>query len=162
MSVSKKAEYEMRRMEAQARFPYLIHISNEDYGDFYYANFSKSITFNNQTYSPSWFEFNPPERTESSIGNASITISALPDSYGNSWIEKIRGTQNRSTIEIVGAIVYNEDDEIEVEATENMTFTLTSVSWNDATITWQMIFDDDMNIKIPCDLCTSTVTPGCA
>ena len=162
MSISRKAELEMRMMETQARFPYLIHIHNDDYGDFYYANSSTAIRYGGVTYSPSWFRFSPPERSESSIGSASITISALPDEQGSSWIEKIRGTQRRSVIDIVALIVYDDSGTAVCEAVESMRFELTGASWNDETITWQMVFDDNMNILVPCDICTASVTPGCA
>lgn len=160
--MTNRAELEVRRMEARAKFPYLIHIYNEDYGDFFYANCDEEIEFENETYVPAWFEFSPPERKESSIGNSSITISALPDEQNGSWIEKIRGTQARSTAEVVGVIVYDNDGEMEVEECERYVFTLTNARWNELSITWDMIFDEDMNILIPCGVCSSTVTPGCA
>lgn len=162
MSVPRRAEQEMRRMETRAKFPYLVRIHNDDYGDLFYANCDRAVSYGGDEYEPAWFEFSPPERSESSIGNASITISALPDEKGDSWVSRIRGTQKRSTIEIVAVMVYEEGGRTECEAVEGMRFELTGASWNDEAITWQMVFDDNMNILVPCDICTANVTPGCA
>lgn len=145
-------------METQAKFPFLIHIYNEDYGDFYFVNSDTDIVYDSHTYRSAFFSVSRGEKTQTSIGNATLTMSALPDDYGNNWIERIRNTQKRSILEFVAGIQVDGS----IEPLEILGFTLTSVSWTETTITWSMEFDDSMKILIPCDICGMNITPGCA
>lgn len=152
------ADYEISRMQTQAEFPFLIHIYNEDFGNFYFVNSDSSITFGNHTYQPALFTIEAGEKTETSIGNATLNISALPDANGTNWIERIRNTQKRSTVRFVGTIVNNN----EVEPLWDMKYTLTQATWNELTISWTMEYDTNMQILIPCDIADANTTAGCA
>ncbi len=152
------AKYQLLRMEAQAKFPFFIEIRNEDYGTFRYVNSDEDKIYNGQVYTAGFFTISPPERNESSISNAKITMSAIDQS----WISKIRQTQKRSYIKFSACIQYDANGSEIIEPLDEIEFTLTSVTWDDVTITWDMVFDENMNILIPCDVAGSLNVPGCA
>lgn len=159
MDVSSEATALALAQETRARFPYLIHIHNDDYGDFWYANSDKSIDFEGHTYQSACFSLTPPERTTTGISNATLTISAI----NQEWIYKIRQTQKRSSMEFIAAMVYDsaKTGDVICEPIEENRFTLTSASWNEENITWEAVFDDTMSIQVPCDDGSAQTTPGC-
>ena len=152
------AKYQMLRMDSQARFPYFVEIRNEDLGVFRYVNLDEDKVFMGDTYTASWFTVTPPERNESSISNAKITISSVDQE----WIQRIRSTQKRSTIRFVAAIDYEQGGGEVIEPLADNMFVLTSASWDDLTITWDMVFDENMSIMIPCDIAGPLNVPGCS
>ena len=154
--MTNKAKSELFKMQTRAKFPFLVHIHNDDLGDYRYINSDTNETFEGKVYEAGYFYIDPAEQTESSIGNARLTISAVD----RTWIEKIRTTQKRSTIRFIAAIVYTEDGTKKIEPIEDNAFELTSAQWNDDVITWTMIFDDKMNILIPCDTIGANTFPA--
>lgn len=152
--MNERIKKELLKTEGTSSFPYLIHVHNDDLGDFYYCNYWKDITYEGKVYKASSFQIDPPEKTQSKIGNATFSFSIADQA----WIEKIRSTQKRSTIEFVAVIVYENDT---IEPIEDNIFTLTSARWNESTLTWDMIFDENMDILIPCDIMNGLNTPGC-
>lgn len=154
------AKQRLVRLNTQAEFPYLIEVTyyNKDGGvEIYrYANSDNNISFEGNVYESSCFSLQPPEKTQTSIGNASITISAV----NQEWIRRIRDTQKRAKLRFIATIVYDENGEQFVEAMEDYEFTLTEAKWNDITISWTMEFDNKMNIRIPCDSATSHKIPS--
>lgn len=152
------AKYQLLRMESHARFPFFIEIKNDDFGTFRYVNADTNKILDGQEYTAAWFSVSPPERNESSISNAKLTISAIDQE----WVSKIRQTQKRSSVRFIACIQYDSGGTEVIEPMEDTSFTLTSVSWDDISITWDMIFDDNMNIMVPCDIAGSLNIPGCA
>ena len=149
-----KLKKELLKTEKTASFPFLIHIHNDDLGDFYYCNYHNDIEYGGKTYKSRYFEINPPEKTQERIGNATLSFSVA----NTEWVEKIRETQKRSTIEFVGAVIYDDNT---VEPIEDNKFTLTSAQWNESMLTWEMVFDENMDILIPCDVMNSLNCAGC-
>lgn len=156
-SMTPAAKYELLRMNARARFPYLIKITNEDLGMFLYTNTDREIEYEGETYKPAYFEIVPPERSESSIGDSKLTISAID----GEWIAAIRSTQKRSTCRFIACIEYKgAGNVLVIEPIEDNEFLLTAAQWDDLTVSWTMIFDDNMNIMVPCDVANSLNFPG--
>lgn len=153
-----RAKAELFKMRTRARFPFLLHVHNDDLGDFRFANADESKTFEGEVYEAAFFTVDPPERTESSVGNARLTISAVD----GEWIERIRTTQKRSAARFVAAITYGDGDREIIEPLEDNTFELTSAQWDDSTISWTMVFDDTMSVLVPCDTMGASAFPGCA
>lgn len=152
------AKYQLLRMNSHAKFPYLIEIRNDDLGVFRYANTDRDIEYQGETFQCGYFLVTPPERSESSIGDAKLTISAVD----TEWISRIRTTQKRSTCKFVACIdYYDQNGNPVLEPIEENTFLLTSAQWDDLTITWTMVFDENMGIMIPCDVANSLNFPGC-
>lgn len=157
--LSARAKQEMLRMETFAKFPYLIEVSHEDYGVMRYANCDQDVTYNGNVYQASCFSINPPDRTNTSISDGTLSFSSVDQE----WIMKIRSTQKRAKIKFLACIIYDRQNNIEgIETIEELDFTLTKCSWNDTVIQWTMVFDEDMNLVIPCDVASPLKTPGVA
>jgi hypothetical protein len=159
-----KAQREIARMETQAKFPYLLEVTYKTTGmnepvTEYYANASEDVEFGGHIYTASFFSIDPPDKDGSKVGDATLTISAIDQT----WIEKIRTLDGKATAKFVAAIVYdNENGGYDVENIEQYSFTLRGASWNEQSIQWTMVFDERMQIAVPCGEVTSQTFPGCA
>jgi hypothetical protein len=153
-----KAEQLIARQQTYAKFPFLIKVSHEEFGTFLYANSDRDITYEGEVYQAAYFTIDPPDRDGSKISNATISISAV-DQF---WIEKIRTTQIAANITFMAIIEYNDGGVSGIEQMEEMDFTLRSADWNEDTITWEMVFDENMGIIVPCDTATTLKCPGVA
>lgn len=160
MNISNIAKGILHKQEVRAKFPYLVHFEYRngqgEIEDYYYCNSDGSIEYNGNTYHPAVFEVTPPEITSTSVGNATITISAVDQV----WIEKIRNTQERVKIEFTGVMMYDKEGELQVEPVFANKFVLTNASWNDISITWTMVFDDKWDIQFPCMTCNEITVPA--
>lgn len=159
MSLSAYAQQQLLRMETQAKFPYFIEISQTDLGTVRLVNASENKVFDGNTYTACFFEVQKPEHTESSIGNASITITGV-DQY---WIDKIRAhTGDLFKCRFVATIEYTASGEEVFEAIEDNQFTLRDATWVDSTVSWTMEYDSNLLINVPCDIATPQKCAGCA
>jgi hypothetical protein len=153
--ISSWTQREISRRQTQLKFPYIIKISSDDLGDFYYANSDQDIYYNGQKYDASVFSVQPPDKDGSRIGNAQITISAVDQE----WIQRIRSTQKPAKLHFIATIANG--DQV-LEPLEENTFTLRQAGWNEVAITWTMNFDENQSILIPSEKCTAITTPGCS
>jgi hypothetical protein len=150
------AQREIARRNTQAKFPILIKIEHEELGNFYYANSDQNILYENQTYLASVFSLKPPDRDGDEVGNAQITISATDQT----WIQRIRSVQKPATLHFMAVIQYDNSGNIQLEKLEENSFVLRMASWNETTISWDMIFDENMSILLPAEDCTALTCPG--
>lgn len=148
------------KTEIQASFPYLIEIwksSDTDKSDVMrYVNSLEDKTFEGNTFTAGYFKVSPPEKTDSGIKDAKITMSAVDQT----WIVKIREADERYRIRFVAAIDYEDDGTEYIEKLDDITFTLTSATWNETTIEWTMKFDEWQDIKVPCQKLSQFICPG--
>lgn len=149
-----KAKAELLRMQTQAKFPYLIKIEHEDLGTFCYANCDETITYDGNDYEPAFFTIERGSRSEGSISNATLSFSAVDQE----WIVKIRSTQKRAKLYFVASIVHGTP--LQVEPMEVEEYTLKLANWDELMISWEMIFDESMDLLIPSDIATSSKNPG--
>lgn len=152
--MNEKLKKELLKNRKTSLYPYLVHINNEDFGDFYFTDYYNSVTYDEKTYESANFQITPSERTQSGIGNAQFSFSVVDQK----WIEKIRNTQKRSTINVISVIIYDDNT---VEPIEENNFVLTSINWDESSAIWDMVFDDRMDILIPCDVINGLNCPGC-
>jgi hypothetical protein len=152
------AQKEIARRTTQAKFPFLIEITDVEDGPFRYANADQDIPYGNHTYYSAVFLINPPDRDGSKIGDAQLTISAVDQT----WIQKIRSTQKPAKLHFTAVIAYKKDGTLHVEPLEENSFTLRMASWNEIAIVWNMVFDENMAIMLPAEECTALTCPGCA
>ena len=152
------AQKRIAAQRTEAKFPYLIRITHPEFPDMLYANSSENITYLDDTYAAASFSIQPPDRDNSKIGDATLTISAIDQE----WIEKIRATQIPAKLQFKAVIVYEDGAISGIEPLEENEFTLRNASWNDLAITWSMTFDENMAVIAPVDKCTAQTTPGCA
>ena len=162
MKLPPKAQKLLASQRKLAQFPYLIKITHKEDSSFpmYFANSSEDITYEGNIYNAASFTVQPPDRDGSKIGDAALTISAI-DQF---WIQKIRQNHKPAKLHFVAVIVYNDEQTgIEgVEAMEEITFTLRAAGFNETSVTWTMVFDENMAVIVPADTCNAMTTPGCA
>lgn len=108
------------------------------------------------TFTASYFVVQPPERTESGIKDATITFSTIDQS----WIERVRTTQERYRVRFVAVIDYEDNGEEVIEPLDDFTFYLTNATWQETTIQFSMKFDEGMNVNIPCQKLDQFVAPA--
>jgi hypothetical protein len=149
---------EIARRTTHAKFPFLIEITHEEMGPFYYANADQDIEYDDKNYQSAVFSIQPPDRDGNKIGDAQLTISAIDQQ----WIQKIRSTQKPARLRFIAVIVYQKDGQQQIEQLEENAFTLRATSWNEIAITWNMTFDENMTILLPAEDCTALTCPGCA
>jgi hypothetical protein len=152
------AQKEIARRTTQAKFPFLIEITHEEMGPFYYANSDEDILYDNERYLSAVFSINPPDRDGNKIGDAQLTISAVDQQ----WIQKIRSTQKPAKLHFIATIIYKRNGNLYIEPIDENSFTLRMASWNEIAITWNMTFDENMDIMLPAEDCTALTCPGCA
>lgn len=145
-------------MQSEAFVPYLIEINSPDFGIFRYTNIDSEVTFEGHAFTPAYFEISPPEKTEGAVGNAKISISAV----NQEWIVRIRDGDQQSRLRLIHVLIYEEGGQIKVESIEDTDFSLTNADWDDASISWDMEYDDVMQVKVPCDTADSLNMAGCA
>ena len=157
--ISNKAKQEIMRMRTSAMFPFLLEIDHPDYGIFRYANVTdkKGVEFEGNIYERASFAITPPEETQNGYTDAELSLSCIDQE----WIAKIRNTQKKATARFVATIVRSEENTVVVEALDDLPFELTSASWNDAVLTWNMQFTDTMDISVPVDVANIDNCPGC-
>jgi len=158
MKLSAKVQKLLASQRKLAQFPYLIKITHDNFPPMYFANSSEEIVYNRDIYHAASFSIQPPDRDGSKIGDATLTISAI-DQF---WIQKIRENQKPAKLHFIAVIVYDDAGIEDIEAMEEITFTLRSASFNELSVTWTMVFDEHMAINVPADTCNAMTTPGCA
>ncbi len=160
MKLSAKAQSYVAARNTPAKFPFLIKIEHEDDKDFpmRFVNSDKDVTYEGEIYYAASFAIDPPDRNGSKIGDATLTISAI-DQF---WIQKIRENQKPATITFKAVIQMDNNGVEQIETLEEIDFTLRAVRFNEYSITWTMLFDENLSINIPCDECNTITTPGYA
>lgn len=156
--VTNKGKSKLVGMQSDALVPYLIEINSPDFGIFRYTNIDSEVTFEGHAFTPASFEISPPEKTEGTVGNAKVSISAV----NQEWIVRIRDGDQQSRLRLIHVLIYEEDGQIKVESIEDTDFSLNNADWDDASISWDMEYDDVMQVKVPCDTADSLNMAGCA
>ena len=141
-----------------ASFPFLIEVwkPSDPTNIERYVNSTEDKVFENHTFTASSFKITPPERNESGIKDAQITISTIDQS----WIEKVRTTNERYRIRFLAVIDYDESGTEYIEKLEDITFILTNASWQEMTIQFTMKFDEGMDVNVPCQKLNQFICPA--
>lgn len=161
MSLSNKAKQQILRQRMRAMFPYFIEIENEDFGTFRYVNADNDIEYGGQVYEACYFSIQPPDRTETKIGDGTLTFSEI---YGTGeWVRKIRSSDKRGTLRIVAAIIYSADNIVDgIEPIYDSDYILSDASWDNDSREIKIVFkfDEGMDINMPCDKLDEIICPG--
>ncbi len=110
------------------------------------------------TYEPYSFKIKNGEKNDTSIGNGSLTLSAVDQL----WIGNIRNTRQKIFATVKDAVVYTQNGTEATEVIEEISYRLKNANWNEENIQWTMLFDEKNDIIVPCDKGNSQVTSGCA
>jgi hypothetical protein len=161
MPISPLTKRQLTQQRTAASFPCLIEITYTDWFSnqeriLHYTNASEDITFEGDIYNAAAFSIQPPDRDGSTIGDATLTISAVDQA----WPEKIRGTQKPAKLRFIAVIVYQEGSIAGIELLEENSFTLRAASWNETSVSWAMHFDENMAVIVPAEKCNAQTTPG--
>ena len=129
------------------------HVSSE-----YFCNADKDIDYDGHTYLARVFKITPPEVTTTSVGNAKLSFTAIDQQ----WIRRIRSADRFSRYSVVftGVVDYTKLGERHVEPLFNNEFKLKKAGWTELVVSWDMVFDDNMDILCPCQMCTLETTIG--
>jgi hypothetical protein len=156
MPISPLTKRQIAQQRTAASFPCLIEITSGNDPKMFYTNASENITFEGNVYNAATFSIQPPDRDGSTIGDATLTISAIDQV----WPEKIRGTQKPAKLRFIAVIVYREGNIAGIERLEENSFTLRTANWNRTSVTWAMHFDENMAVIVPAEKCNAQTTPG--
>ena len=154
------AKQKLTRTETDASFPYLIEITYKDKeGTVHterYVNADEAKEYNDETYAPISFSVTPPSMDNTSVTDGKLSISDID----NNFIEKVRDTQERMKCVFVAVIDYDSSGNEVIEEMETMSFILVKASWNETELSFNMLFDDRMNIMCPPDVATVLKVPA--
>ena len=141
-----------------ASFPFLIEVWNTSDPSTIerYVNASEDKTFENHTFTASSFTIQPPEKSESGVKDATITISTIDQT----WIEKVRNATERYKVRFLAVIDYDDNGTETIEAIDDITFFLTNATWQETTLQFSMKFDEGMSVNVPCHKLDQFVAPA--
>lgn len=146
---------ELLKMNVRAKFPYLIkitHYKNDNTSEVYrYSNTDEDIVYEGETYTGSCFAITPSQKNNEGVSDAKISISAIDQE----WIEKIRNTSKRAKIEFIATIMTDST----IEPIDDIEYDLSTATWDDSVIQWNMEFDNLADILVPCDEFNSLSCP---
>ena len=160
--MTRDAKLEMEKTLTRAKFPYLVEITyfkNDNTSEILrYANSDEDKEFEGETFQAGFFSMQLPQKTQSGITDARISISAIDQS----WTERIRmvNRKKRSRIRFVATIEYENNSNESIESIEDMEFELTNASTDGDIIQWTMDFDPLADVKVPHDECNDRVCPA--
>ncbi len=148
------------RTDTEASFPYLIVITYKDsLGVVHterYVNADVAKVYDGQTYNPMYFSVTPPSMDNSSVTDGKLSFSVID----NNFIEKIRDAQERMKCIFVAVMDYEENGNEVIEEIETMSFTLVKAKWNETEASFDMLYDDRMNLNVPLDVATVLKVPA--
>ena len=141
-----------------ASFPFLIEVwkLSDPTNIERYVNALEDKEFEGNTFTASSFKVQPPQKTESGIKDATITISTIDQE----WIVKVRTSSERYKCRFVAVIDYDDDGTETIEALDDITFTLTNATWQETTMQFTMKFDEGMSINVPCQRLDQFICPA--
>ena len=92
----------------------------------------------------------------------SLTLS-LVDTEEDDWIANIRNSGNKRFSLEMAAVIHSYDENANpvVEELERNSFVLTAAKWTELSVTWTVVFDDNMNLLVPLDVAGGANVPGC-
>ena len=154
------AKRKIVRTETDASFPFLIQLNYIDSNGLpvteRYVNADEQKTFENEVYEPACFSVIPPSSDNTSVSDGKLTFSVID----NNFIQKVRDTQKRMTCVFVAVINYQDGAQEVIEEIETMAFTLIKASWNESEISFTMLYDDRMNLRVPLDVASVLKCPA--
>lgn len=154
-----KTLQQIYRLTSEGSFPAFLEIYHPeiDGGVWRLVNYRTDLVYNGNTYSAAIFTFTPPKYSDKQINNATISISAIDQSV----IELIRKLSSRASAKIVAGF-YFEGGDLTIDPIEEWEFKLSSVNWTEISATWELLYDDRLDIQVPTDKMSAQKCPGVA
>lgn len=120
------------------------------------VNNSIPVYFEGKKYSPAYFSFELPSEDGKTIGNSTVTISAIDQRV----IEVIRSITENPKAVITAAFSKISDTEIIFSKLYRYEFEMGSVTWDGVSAKWGLTFDPAMGRNIPADLASKARCPA--
>lgn len=130
--------------------------TEQERGHLRLINSTTAVRYAGHKYLPAYFSYVMPKEDGSTIGNTSITISSIDRRV----IEVIRSINSNPMCTIEAFYTKLSDSEFMFSKLNHYDFEMTSVSWDDTTAKWSLVFDPASQINIPIDLGTKTRCPA--
>lgn len=158
--LSNRGKSKINKQNVDAQFIVLADVYHEDVGHFYYNDSDEDID-----YIDIKWERNPtmtvvrPEVTSTGVGNGSLSLSTVDQE----WIARVRNLnavpgKERFRCRLIGLMKYDGITELLYDEE----YVLNEASWNDSTLQFNMIYDDNWGINIPVVTCNSLIAYGVA
>ena len=116
---------------------------------------TNAVTYQGKRYIPARFEFTMPEEDGKTIGNASLTISAIDSRV----VQMLRSIEVASEVTIVAAFAIN-GTTVQFCPLETLKLKMNGVSYNRTTAQFNLVFKDVLKLNVPRDIATKDRTPS--
>lgn len=144
------AKQRMMHTQTQASFPYLIALYLPA-GVRRFVNASNDITYDGELYESAIFSVVPPSRDNSTVSDGRLSFSTVDQSM----IAWVRTIDERVRVRFIAVI-----DSGEIEPLDDIMFTIINAQWNDRQVTFDLMLDDKMAVKIPYDIASTRNIPA--
>lgn len=118
-------------------------------------NASYSVKYQGKKYLPAYFAFTMPSEDGKTVGQTSVTISAIDQRI----IKIIRSIENKPTVTFV-ALFSRKDSTVSFSKLYKYSFEMDSVTWDGVSAKWNLIFDPAMQLQVPRDKATNIRCPS--
>lgn len=119
-------------------------------------NSNAAVVCNGYLYEPAVFTCEMPSEDGSKVGNMSITISAIDQRI----IEIIRSITSKPSAFIDSFFTKISDSQYIFSKMYHYEFQMTSVTWDNVTAKWNLVFDPSMQVNVPRDTGTALRCPA--
>ena len=130
--------------------------TEQEYGHLRLINCPTPVRYNGHKYLPAYFAASLPEEDGQKVGNASLTISAIDQRI----IQIIRSITTQPKCVIESLFAKMNDDTFVFRKLNKYEFVMDSVSWDDVSAKWELIFDPVAQINVPRDKGSSIRCPA--
>lgn|SRR5574344_144876 len=119
-------------------------------------NDTTKVKFNGKRYLPCKFDFEPPEETGTSTGNATITISNLDSRV----TQMLRTCELVCEVTVVASYVKETDNKFKFIPINKYKFNLNGSSYTRVTAQLNLVNDNILNLNIPRDTANQNQLPS--
>ncbi|MBQ0111955.1 MAG: hypothetical protein KBT03_02385 [Bacteroidales bacterium] len=157
---------ELFQQNTDGNLPFLMDIEHDDIeweddalgqdkGHLRLINDSVTVKYQGNKYLPSFFSFVMPSEDGKTVGNTSVTISAIDQRI----IKVIRNIKDKPKVTFV-ALFARKDNTVVFSKLFKYTFEMNSVSWDGVSAKWNLVFDPAMQLQVPRDKATLIRCPS--
>lgn len=129
---------------------------SQEEGHLRLINSTTPVRYNGNKYLPSFFSYAAPSVDGKTVANTSITISAIDQRI----VEVIRSIKSKPICIIEAFYTKLSDYEFMFHKLNHYEFEMSSVTWDESTAKWNLIFDPASQVNVPIDLATKFRAPN--
>lgn len=129
---------------------------SQEEGHLRLINSTTPVRYNGNKFLPSVFSYTAPSTDGKTVSGTTITISAIDKRI----VEVIRLIKSKPTCTIEAFFTKLSDKEFMFHKLNHYEFEMASVTWDETTAKWSLVFDPASQINVPIDLGTKFRTPN--